>query len=360
MPLGLSLRSSSREMSGRTSSRVDAGFADPAGDELGVWEPKSRTSTVSRSAAGWVIPASAERGEFSRVGMGYARGGMEPPGPTVALDSSAVCRGCSYSLRGLRAEDRCPECGTPVADSGKDDGIGGCPLPRLSRLTVWFLTARALNIGIGLLILGAFPMVMAGSLLQAETAGWLLVFALLLYAVELFLLTQVPPVINRSARRLFSVAAMAAMCGILWIAIAVTVRPYHACAIAIQIRHLFHGAVAGPALSDGVLHRLPLALHRWVPAAMGRQPWLRKVLLAWAVTAGGSTACITVVVWVRHRASEEWLVTRSDAAWQMLGYTESALIVMLLIAAVGIILSAAVTVMLHRRARQMLVLRTRG
>lgn len=37
------------------------------------------------------------------------------------LASEIACRGCGYVLRGLRPDDRCPECGEPVAESLRPD-----------------------------------------------------------------------------------------------------------------------------------------------------------------------------------------------------------------------------------------------
>lgn len=48
-----------------------------------------------------------------------------PPGPVphpaAQVGADRVCIRCSYNLRGLPTDGRCPECGTPVADSLRGD-----------------------------------------------------------------------------------------------------------------------------------------------------------------------------------------------------------------------------------------------
>ncbi len=47
------------------------------------------------------------------------RSGLLDESGTVIVDTS--CRRCSYNLRGLSEEGRCPECGTPVGLSTQGD-----------------------------------------------------------------------------------------------------------------------------------------------------------------------------------------------------------------------------------------------
>ncbi len=52
-----------------------------------------------------------------------APGSTELPVPYAGqfIDADVVCRCCSYNLRGLYPEGRCPECGTPVGISLQGD-----------------------------------------------------------------------------------------------------------------------------------------------------------------------------------------------------------------------------------------------
>jgi hypothetical protein len=75
-----------------------------------------------------------EEGFVTRKQGGFAVNMLDRPvSESPAADAIAVdiaCVGCGYSLRGLSAESRCPECGKPVLDSTHDR-----PPPRVTRAT---------------------------------------------------------------------------------------------------------------------------------------------------------------------------------------------------------------------------------
>src|SRR5689334_24506997 len=48
-------------------------------------------------------------------------GAAEATAGAGVLETDVPCRKCSYNLRGLSADGRCPECGTPVGLSVQGD-----------------------------------------------------------------------------------------------------------------------------------------------------------------------------------------------------------------------------------------------
>jgi hypothetical protein len=91
------------------------------------------------------------------------------------ISVDVACRRCSYDLRGLREDGRCPECGTPIGRSTHGDLLQYSEPAWVAKL------ARGINLilwGIGITIIGA----VAGVALSVATGNQAIIFVVVFAA----------------------------------------------------------------------------------------------------------------------------------------------------------------------------------
>ncbi len=83
------------------------------------------------------------------------------------LREDRPCRKCGYNLRGLRAGDRCPECGTAVSESKrKSDRYAD----NMTDSPMWYLVVVACgSVAMGLALFGSIGLMIAE---RAASSGW--------------------------------------------------------------------------------------------------------------------------------------------------------------------------------------------
>jgi hypothetical protein len=114
---------------------------------------------------------------------------------TSSIEQDTPCRRCGYNLRGLSADGRCPECGTPVGFSLKGDLLRFCDpawVDTLRRGVKCIVMAVVLGI-FGIAVAFAVGLGASSSNAGIAIGGGTLVVAMILSAVGWWLLTQPDP-----------------------------------------------------------------------------------------------------------------------------------------------------------------------
>jgi hypothetical protein len=99
--------------------------------------------------------------QYPTPGAGYY-----PTSGPIAHDHP--CRKCGYNLRGLSADGRCPECGTPVGYSLKGDLLRFCDPGWLDTL---YRGARMFVYGIAAIVFGFIAAVVAAAQVESEAGA---------------------------------------------------------------------------------------------------------------------------------------------------------------------------------------------